>query len=660
MQQRYLFVLSVLSLTFCDHFHPCTKLEDNVALLLTNTIISSLIYQRKITERDCLLSLIFPTSNATFKTLSTVQLDTMSKALETPYKLFYYSIDNLSITQFYSPPQPKHQSNCWTTVITLQTQSDSALVTQNKMQLGNPIYDQFIFLSQSGSVLCTVLENSKIVNKFVNKYGMYPENDKVIYLSDPLFYTGSLVETTRLQIHDKVKNLNGQIVSIVYKDYPPYIILKNGSEDVDGLQIYFLKEISKRTNSTFVFVPKFIAAFGNFENGSWTGMIGELVEGRADIAALMIPNTQRYPYVSFSNPTYNEILTFSLMTPPVKRHWQALIRPLTPRLWLLTFATYFAFVTTLLMQKIIRGRRVQLELLLEAILKLYTILMDQVCKISKKETCRFIMFFWIFFCYFIGVAFKSNLVTHLTFLEKKAIPTTLNQLSEATQFDVILQSIGGMEVDLIRKSHTPEMQKIARRMSLKASVLTCLEASANSMTACVGWSSTIASGIAKYSASNPNFKSLVVPKQADTQLHGSVAYKKDLIFQQEINRYIGAARGGHLTDKWYKDYIIKMERDAADEVMEGDSGNKEYSHENIKTGEHPLTNSNLYIVFVLVTVGSLFSWICFCLELLVNYYKNCTRKQEWDYYNSGYEGNVFLLQAQHFPIRMLEYFMKQR
>ncbi|KAF8773254.1 Glutamate receptor ionotropic like protein [Argiope bruennichi] len=77
-------------------------------------------------------------------------------------------------------------------------------------------------------------------------------------------------------------------------------------------------------------------------NGTWTGMIGEVQKGEADIAFNeIIINKQRASVVDFSKPYSTDEMAFALTKPEAVPTAMALIHPFDSTIWILTIITFF-------------------------------------------------------------------------------------------------------------------------------------------------------------------------------------------------------------------------------------------------------------------------------------------------------------------------------
>ncbi|KAL9962101.1 hypothetical protein ACROYT_G031173 [Oculina patagonica] len=103
------------------------------------------------------------------------------------------------------------------------------------------------------------------------------------------------------------KRLQGTKLRAVVVDAPPFVIkkkLEDGSFSYEGHCIDLLNELARNLKFTYEIYPSPDGLYGGeTENGTWNGMIGELISKRADIAVAAFTITERREkVVDFSVP----------------------------------------------------------------------------------------------------------------------------------------------------------------------------------------------------------------------------------------------------------------------------------------------------------------------------------------------------------------------
>ncbi|GBN64411.1 hypothetical protein AVEN_137813-1 [Araneus ventricosus] len=118
---------------------------------------------------------------------------------------------------------------------------------------------------------------------------------------------------------------------------------QEGSTKLSGIQGIFLDIIMKALNLQFELVMVEDQEWGRLlPSGQWTGMIGMLQRGEADISINLISMTEeRTRVVDFSTTYATDDLTFALKKPGTAPASTALIHPFHPDVWFYTLAILF-------------------------------------------------------------------------------------------------------------------------------------------------------------------------------------------------------------------------------------------------------------------------------------------------------------------------------
>lgn len=141
---------------------------------------------------------------------------------------------------------------------------------------------------------------------------------------------------------------SGRTVSVASVELAPYLLKyeKNGAVEYDGFIKELMEEVGKLTQLTFTFNSD-SQEFGSKVNGSWTGLVEQVVSRKAEIAAAPLTITsQRRKVVQFSVPFQNFGPVIVLRRPQFPQptfgeRFQHLFAPLTHSVWLMTLVAYF-------------------------------------------------------------------------------------------------------------------------------------------------------------------------------------------------------------------------------------------------------------------------------------------------------------------------------
>ncbi|CAM1299965.1 Uncharacterised protein r2_g986 [Pycnogonum litorale] len=106
-------------------------------------------------------------------------------------------------------------------------------------------------------------------------------------------------------IEDCCHNISGATIRIVTVEHEPFVKIESRKPKlvVSGVCIEMMNALKKAAGFKYVVHEAPDNKFGRYEAGHWTGMIGELIEKKADIAmATFTQNIERMMVVDFSPP----------------------------------------------------------------------------------------------------------------------------------------------------------------------------------------------------------------------------------------------------------------------------------------------------------------------------------------------------------------------
>lgn len=394
-------------------------------------------------------------------------------------------------------------------------------------------------------------------------------------------------------------------------------------------------EVTKLTNLSVKFYGELASpGFGRLLiNGTWTGLVGELVSDRADMVTTLAPTFERMQYVDYSTSSYVNPLVMCLRTSQATRQWHALIDPLTPFVWLCTLLTFITMAVAFGVSMIIFDKNWGRKCI-ELILGIFGVFLEQSTAVMQRNPARSLFKLWITFCYLIGTAYRSNLVTFLTFLQGDPVPETFKELSEDASYSIILHSVGGHELSLLKKSKNPIFKRIGDSLKVDSNMAACLQAAASSKSACIGWLPYLTSAFG--ADTEGNLESLFISKNWATSIWVGAAFRQGSIFTDQFSHYVQIAREAHLLTHWQQSCLdtIKMEnvRKAEEERKEAKQIEGEILRRNKKSDNfhHAFNFSDVFIVFVVTGSGILISLFCFFKEImkdksLYTIFRRCVR-----------------------------------
>lgn len=623
--------------TGTDHYYSGLPQNQNIL----KELLQAINFSREISGRVCSLKFFeqVPRTNLSDFTIFDKLLDWSIFGQEQfeiyePYERFT-KIDNFDL-----PSRRKHGSSCVTYIIII---SDS-LVSHGEImsiKIGDPVYDIYIFVSTNETHLQSLLSSNDILNGVVSKHGVHIISSGCLvslsYLIEPPSFTGSFIRSKFPGFLQGLEIIRGRSLRVAYPNLKPIFFVSGPNMPFDGTYNNILIECSRRHNFTLNFYGRPVVPGVHLKNGSWTGMVGELIAERADLTPVLAATPERYPLVGFSYPLHREGLIFAVKLPDNLLQWKALILPLSKIVWICTLSmfvlfTFFLYFTFYVLNKNNQELDIvkHLKIFSSAVSMPYEILLEQPSTsiISSKLTIRLITMLWIFLALQIGVAYKSNLVGYLTFPEKQVIPTTFHELNHHPEYSILLHSIGGLELEHLRNSPSPDIQGIVKRMTILNSAKPCIKAVAEQhLTACVAWKNAILTEMGLYKPPFLKRELLYISTEFASYADISFGMRKRSIYSAELNHFSGMFAANGLVYKWNELFVGEIQRKM---VHEGKLRKHEETRD-VDDGEaKPLKLINLLAVYAAWFLGCALACSGFIVEFLWHSFnkKLCFRRNK--------------------------------
>ncbi|XP_077520943.1 glutamate receptor ionotropic, kainate glr-3-like [Amblyomma americanum] len=159
--------------------------------------------------------------------------------------------------------------------------------------------------------------------------------------------------------------LSGAHLLVSTVNNTPYVVLgTRGPDDQykfqEGVELKLLKAISHKLNFTYSLNVDRYAEYGALKNGTWTGLIGDVLYRDSHMALSEISFThQRTEVISYLYPVLYDVLAYITKAPRVIPFALAIVRPLSETMWaclVLALVGSSAFLYCLRWSPVDRGR----------------------------------------------------------------------------------------------------------------------------------------------------------------------------------------------------------------------------------------------------------------------------------------------------------------
>ncbi|CAL8111655.1 unnamed protein product [Orchesella dallaii] len=292
---------------------------------------------------------------------------------------------------------------------------------------------------------------------------------------------------------DFLWNLKGKIlkVSIPYtyskvEAHLPWGTVGNGKR---GNSKYILEEfLMVKFNFTYTMIVS-TGMDGNYgaggtglqlPNGTWIGITGDLLYGRADLGLAIVNTDKRIKYIGFTDTYFDTgCLTFVTGQPSQIFSAFTLLWPFNIFVWIsMFFSVIFGIVFFSIVFKLAVNNYVHLEdsfSITRQIPILLSPFIEQDSEMPVSTSLRCFFAFWLFFTMIINTLYRSKLVALLAFPVLVDIPETFDQLAYS-DFKVAFMKHGDSALNTFKASRDPVYVKLYKEMEVVRGMgLECLE-----------------------------------------------------------------------------------------------------------------------------------------------------------------------------------------
>lgn len=458
----------------------------------------------------------------------------------------------------------------------------------------------------------------------------------------------SAVSTTAPVLSLKLFNLQGRHLTVVSSNLPPYLWRDKRTGQLHGAHYQLLRAISTTHNCSFTFktgghIPTGI----KLPNGSWTGMMGGIVHGDADLAAMMGINQIRYEAAEFTQFLHQDVMKFGIAHPKLLVKWDALFSPFKLTLWILITFTFVIFVPlfyfhlfyyqTMNSVKIgsirKRGNSVSSLLYISVMIPFGLAIEQGVVVLKKPQNIRFIAILWLIFTLITGIAYKSHLVGFLSFPNSENIPRSFHDLYLRTGYTLVFNYLGGAGFILFNYSTSEVYKSLTRRFVHQRSSDKCIvQAAMDQKTVCIGWNLVLNNAMSNNLTLFPQFDPILFSTDIAGYAYVGVALRKNSIYTETFTRITSEMRDAGLMQKWLKD-ISDEDKKVGKEWFSNQRDSPVYKHmkntlnvmQNKENHANPLNLQNVSCVLLIFLFGIITSCLAVLVELFYPKYIKDTK-----------------------------------
>ncbi|CAG7664619.1 unnamed protein product [Allacma fusca] len=531
----------------------------------------------------------------------------------------------------------KYQNHCDTIIITFSQHVPLAL---DILSIGRTNVDQYIFVSSKAKL---VQDLFKALPPKRIKYALG------VILS-PNQATQEVAYFPKSVTKNRV-TLNGDTLKITAVHIPPLVNMKN-NQLVGGMMYNLFSAASKNFNFTFDAYPGLEGTGRVLSNGTWVGMVGDLLYHRFDLSTTMRVTPTRYGLIDIAAFLWNDDLIFITSLPQRRVPWAAIFQPFSLVLWIfilvalgaITFALCFSLIVmtrvniehklkvaiiintphtlkrTIFVDVVSLIKEHAIEYAYSSIFMTISICLDQGTRIQKGT--KILVMTWLLSMLVIGTCYKDKLFASLTFPESEGVPRTVEELHARTDYRVIFHYWKSSHFTQFNNSERQIHRDLVKRFILEPSIAKCvLKAVFEPKTVCVGARSlvqvTLASNATLISAFEPaSFSGNIF---LNDPLYISVGLQRRSTYFDDISKITSMFRDGGFMDYWSQEEFMTYKAKGKSWVNSDRTG---YAYQKLQqliidygTITKPLQIRDFYAIFGIHLIGCFSAAIFFVLEI---------------------------------------------
>ncbi|CAL8103837.1 unnamed protein product [Orchesella dallaii] len=352
-----------------------------------------------------------------------------------------------------------------------------------------------------------------------------------------------------------------------------------------------------------------------WKNGTWNGVMGQLLNGQADFGASTSPNPSRFPLTSYSTAMIYPFVSFTIGLPKLTYSWKAIYWPFTPELWLSIIVSLIVVICTFKLLQIIwkRDNDGDFPFYRHLVVHLSFTLIGNGLPYPKGDVARIILGVWLLTTLIFNTLYVSKIVELLAFPIYEKQPTTFKELVESSDFSWGFDKAGGNMFQHFKTSSNPVFQKIIEKKQSEKEAIDCYKSAINSKFACITWAGA-ANYIAYKNLSMIHGKSpLIFSDDITLSIPTGITFPLRTLHRLNFDKNIGRLRDSGQIDKWIEQDLVDVRRDK----LHWEHKEKIVSDDKVEdSGPVLLSLSNLLGIFGLYFVGQSCALVLLIVEVL--------------------------------------------
>jgi hypothetical protein len=504
------------------------------------------------------------------------------------------------------------------------------------------IVNRDIFTFIGNKDILQVFFRSNLAKKIKFKVGipLLDSNERnCMFLLEPSLYKNGEMELSTIQpvFNMDAVHLNGRTLKVSANTLAPYIVYEGKTGQIKGGTNYLmLTYASVYHNFTLDWDIGLNRGNGRLKrDGSADGMLGHVLSEQYDIAFIARLAKGQVGVIDLTTVNSVDTLVFLTRIPETSLDWTALTDIFTWDAWGLISLSFFGVIPiyyfSLKVDRIrkqppfhvVRNRaKNNSEYIFKAVLIPYaTTLSQSVPRIPPSA--YLISGVWLLFMLNMNTCYNCNLSSVLTSSKNEKVPNSFLELDERKDYNILFNYLNNGSCDcfhFFNDSVNPIIIRIRERFmkNLEADTGRCiLSAVLIKKTACIGWASVTAIGIARNATLFKGLKLVQVSESVHSSLN-SIGFQRHSIYTSSFSRIFSMYRDLGLVSKFRLD-VEGLEMNAGEKWMQEHKDSE--IHEELtkmeqerQTVVRPFKILNVSLCFLLWFAGVSLSMLCCLLE----------------------------------------------
>ncbi|GFU31341.1 uncharacterized protein NPIL_446771 [Nephila pilipes] len=339
----------------------------------------------------------------------------------------------------------------------------------------------------------------------------------------------------------------------------------------------------------------------SLSNGSWTGMIGKVHKGEADIAInTLAMNEERLKVIDFSNSYAVDEITFGVLKPGAYPNSLVFIYPFDINVWIAII--FVLFLAPLLFRFLMNAANSYTEIMFQ----LWALVLRQSANFNCDTYRNVILFLsWTFFATIVSFGYSANISSFLMVPLEMPIPRDFKELSEVVKSGSVgcIAPKGSFAIHFLATSDKEYLRNLAQTITRNEWYISD-ESSAGDAAIMTD------RNLLKLKAGQEEWKNYYMSDDSVLTFITGIVMKKNFCYKEKLNKIISRFSSAGLYEKIVQDESFRL--------FIRDSKN---IHKTL--AEIPLSLTDFSSAFIILSVGLSLAMVSFIFEII--YHNRCVK-----------------------------------